>query len=75
MPAPSNTHAFEALVFACVVPAATVAVALLNPILGLWVAGVSLAHGLILAVPLYALLNRLGWFNIVSSVVAGIHGA
>ena len=71
MPAPSNTHTVEALVFACVVPAAAVAVAFLNPLLGLWVAAVSLAHGLVLAVPLYVLLKRLRWFNIISSVVAG----
>ena len=72
MATPSNSIALPALVFACVVPAAVAAVALLNPLFGLWVAAVSLLHGFVLGVPLFLVLRRFGHVNLTTSLASGL---
>ncbi|MEK8034903.1 hypothetical protein AACH06_29155 [Ideonella sp. DXS29W] len=69
---PSNAVAFSALVFACVVPGAVSAIAFLNPLFGLWVAGLSLLHGFTLGAPAFLALRRFGWVNLPTSLGFGL---
>lgn len=71
MSSPTLEQAAEALAVALVVPASATAVYFLNPLLGLWIAGVGLVHAAVLALPVFLLLRRLGWVNIVTSTAVG----
>lgn len=71
MSQPTLERAAEALAISLVVPAAAVTLLSLNPLLGLWIAGVGLVHALILGLPAFLLLRRLGWVNIGTSTLTG----
>ena len=72
MATPSNVIALSALVVASAVPAAISAIASLNPMLGLWVAGLSLLHGVVLGIPVFLALRRFGWVNLATSLGFGL---
>ncbi len=65
-------RAVEALVVALLLPALAFSVALLSPLAGVWVAGVALIHAILLALPAFLVLRRLGWVNMATSTVTGL---
>jgi hypothetical protein len=69
---PSLERAAEALAVALVLPAVVAAAVALNPLLGVWVAGVGLVHSVVLALPAFLILRRLRWVNIGTSTVTGL---
>lgn len=72
MQTPSFTVAAEALVLALVLPAAAFGMWALNPMVAVGVAGVALIHAVVLGLPLFLLLRRFGWVNVITSAIGGV---
>ncbi len=68
---PTKQTVIEAVVFCSVVPAVVFGATSLNPLLALWIAFISLSHVLVLALPIFLILNRYGLVNIFTSTFFG----
>lgn len=72
MQRPSITVATEALALGIVLPAVLFGVWALNPMVVVAAAGVALIHAIVLGLPLFLLLRRFGWVNVLTSTVSGV---